>query len=378
MVQTLIQTCSASCTSGQCTSTPLCTTNTDCGTDGVVGPLMCSNNAVVKTIQTFTCNSPGTSQAFCSSSNSTQTQQVCSDFCSQGVCQTFTCNNNNDCNDNNPATQDVCQNPSTLNSICTHTTIQCSSNIDCGSTSTVSFCTQNNITQNTTTYLCNNPGDSSSFCTNTTIQTITQTCDSECSGGVCRSQLHDIAILNLSLPTTLTCNNDYNLSSLIINKGNFTENISLVFSLGSLQSNTTILNLAPTSSQTTALSQNITLNTGSYLLTLNALIANDSNASDNTASLLVNVLCTNTTQQNQTQPPHTSGGSSSGSSNYRRNFTQYQYLDTAPIYTEQPQNNSVIQLNPTVQLEESSSIPWIPVMLVLGIVLLVVLIIILI
>lgn len=103
-----------------------CLNNIDCGTNGYVGNRFCSGNNVRQAYIAPTCVSPNSGlsgMAYCSNNTIDKTIQTCSDYCSAGVCASYTCHNNFDCNDNNIATQDICQNPNTLSSQCAHVSI---------------------------------------------------------------------------------------------------------------------------------------------------------------------------------------------------------------------------------------------------------------
>ena len=44
-----------------------CFDNSDCGTDGFIDEMFCSEEDVMQTFETFTCNLPGTGASSCSS-----------------------------------------------------------------------------------------------------------------------------------------------------------------------------------------------------------------------------------------------------------------------------------------------------------------------
>ncbi|MFA5125971.1 MAG: right-handed parallel beta-helix repeat-containing protein [archaeon] len=75
------------CSGGACVGVT-CSRDSDCGTDGFVNNPFCQGNDVVQTYRKWTCNSPGTGQSNCSSSNSTQVKIVCGtgQTCSNGAC----------------------------------------------------------------------------------------------------------------------------------------------------------------------------------------------------------------------------------------------------------------------------------------------------
>ena len=68
---------------------PVCSSNSECGTNGYLGSLTCSSNNILQTYRTYTCNNPNTRNASCSSTDSIKIKQTCSDICTgSGVCST--------------------------------------------------------------------------------------------------------------------------------------------------------------------------------------------------------------------------------------------------------------------------------------------------
>ena len=121
------------CQSGQCIAIT-CSTNSQCGTDGYLNQLFCKDGNVFDKYRTYACNNPGSSISFCSSSLSDVLKQKCANgqICENGLCKDITCWSDYNCNDNNPLTVDVCINPGTSSSSCTHTPLVCSQKSDCG------------------------------------------------------------------------------------------------------------------------------------------------------------------------------------------------------------------------------------------------------
>jgi len=96
------------------------------------------------------------------------------------------CKNDSYCEDNNDLTQDICLNPNTINSTCIHQPITCFDDSDCGNNFiTGLFCSNNNITKNSTTFTCHNKGLGSSYCTNTTTSILNKTCSFLCLNAQC-------------------------------------------------------------------------------------------------------------------------------------------------------------------------------------------------
>jgi hypothetical protein len=187
-----VQVCSANqqCSSGSCV-TITCSNNTQCGTNGWVGSAVCSNNDTYQNYTTYTCNNPGTVNAFCSNSTTLAMKQDCGDTSYSGW-------NANYCSGNNVAknrtvsnrgcssgscfltdstevqTVQTCPN-GCLNGACN---IACSTNAQCGTNGWVgsAVCSNNDTYQNYTTYTCNNPGTVNAFCSNSTTLAMKQDC----------------------------------------------------------------------------------------------------------------------------------------------------------------------------------------------------------
>ncbi|MBS3092298.1 VWA domain-containing protein [Candidatus Pacearchaeota archaeon] len=103
----------------QCVNTPLqCINNAQCGNPS--SQLICSGNNVVNMTQTPQCISSNCSVQFANI-----TLQNCQYGCVNGAClpPNIECDDNNDCNDNNPYTQDICLSPGTPQSQCIHNPI---------------------------------------------------------------------------------------------------------------------------------------------------------------------------------------------------------------------------------------------------------------
>ena len=72
---------------------PICTQNSDCGTDGFTGDPFCQSGNVFQNYITYTCNNPGIVSSSCSISSSPQLKQTCTSgqTCSNGQCINPTC-----------------------------------------------------------------------------------------------------------------------------------------------------------------------------------------------------------------------------------------------------------------------------------------------
>ncbi len=192
-----------------------CASNDDCGFTGFIGAEFCSVNNVVKNFQNATCLNPGTSQSACSVETSPRLINQCQNVCSLGSC--IRCNINIDCNDNNPATQDICNSPGLPESTCSNIPdpqeIKCSTDSQCGFTQILSqpFCSLNSVNQLQRNWKCNNPGTQQSFCESKVEQKNLQMCASSCSNGKC---------ITIRCSNNLDCNdNNQNTNDVCHNPG---------------------------------------------------------------------------------------------------------------------------------------------------------------
>jgi len=172
----------------QTNETIQCYVNSDCG-NTIVSALMCMQNNSVYDVTSFSCNNPGTPSSFCSNSTSTNIFQQCQYGCSNGQCGNtpIQCDEDLDCNDNNPNTYDQCINPGTNASSCRNTPTNCASDFDCKiqNFTEILYCSQNDLLRNMQNASCNNPGTLNSFCTVQIIATLNQTCQYGCSNAIC-------------------------------------------------------------------------------------------------------------------------------------------------------------------------------------------------
>jgi hypothetical protein len=87
----LVENCPNSCSNGACDIQ--CNTNNDCGNDGWLGQDYCNgvgNKDVWDDWRAWTCNSPGTSNSFCSSQDTPQLKTACAVDCANGACTSGT------------------------------------------------------------------------------------------------------------------------------------------------------------------------------------------------------------------------------------------------------------------------------------------------
>ena len=174
------------CDMGQCVQIA-CSKNLDCGNDQLIDGLYCKQNDVFRNFREFKCENPGTLYSSCTQTIKPVLINDCKDSCLDGSCVKIVCGNNNDCNDNNSNTIDICNNPGTVNSYCNHEDIACFSNNECGSDRFIGglFCQGKDVHRNFTSYACNLPGSTNSFCSNSITKKLVQSCQYSCSNGNC-------------------------------------------------------------------------------------------------------------------------------------------------------------------------------------------------
>ena len=108
-----------------------CFVDEDCGIDGFIDGLYCEgafNKDVYQNFREWECENPGTSQSSCSQEITSKLVNECSDTCTAGACVDIPCFVDDDCDDENEETIDICNNPGTINSFCSHAGILCSQN----------------------------------------------------------------------------------------------------------------------------------------------------------------------------------------------------------------------------------------------------------
>jgi uncharacterized repeat protein (TIGR01451 family) len=227
--------------------TVVCSSNSQCGTDGFVGGNFCQGNSVYRNYQTYTCNNPGTTSSTCSSSTVAQQQNACNSnqTCSNGTCSTnltVSCNatpnpasagqqvtfsatvaggtgnytyswsgactgSNTNCSTtlnqgNHTVSLTVTSGSQTQNATCSVpvNAVTCTTNSQCGTDGLTggNFCQGNSVYRNYTTYTCNNPGTSNSYCSNSTAAQLQNSCGSNqtCSAGSCSNAQSHITVIS--------------------------------------------------------------------------------------------------------------------------------------------------------------------------------------
>ncbi len=120
--QEIFQACASNqtCQSGQCVSV-VCSSNSDCGTDGYIDGTFCQGGDVYQTYKTYTCNNAGTAYSSCSNSTSARLVQDCglNQTCSNGSCgSNCAYHSYQQCSGNNLYWYDSCGNQQDLIQYC--------------------------------------------------------------------------------------------------------------------------------------------------------------------------------------------------------------------------------------------------------------------
>jgi len=189
-INDVFQTCATSqvCQNAQCVNTA-CSSNFDCGTNGLNGSLFCQGNNVYQNYITYTCNNPGTASSSCINSTSPQLQNTCSgnQACSSGSCiNSCTSNYQQRCSGNNLYWYDSCGTQQNLIQYCQN---GCSGNV-CQSSNYNNYtyhssqkCSGNNL------YWFDSYG---------TQQDLAQYCQNGCYNNYCQANQNTSASINVS------------------------------------------------------------------------------------------------------------------------------------------------------------------------------------
>ena len=97
------------------------------------------------------------------------------------------CETNAECDDEDIYTEDVCENPGTINAECKNYPIECLSETDCGIDGFVgnNFCSENDVLKEYIDYTCNNPGTRNSLCDSEGENRLIEECSDLCVEGSC-------------------------------------------------------------------------------------------------------------------------------------------------------------------------------------------------
>jgi len=250
-----------------CSHLPIaCIVDIDCGENGTIGDPWCSNDDVWQNYVNYTCHYPGQVDAYCSNSTTSNlidpcgedsyTDNYCSNDdvyqnftdrgcldgvcfgnttvqfiyecgdvgCSDGKCN-FECYEDNECDDSNPYTEDICNDAGTAQSSCSnlpiacfvdtdcddeneytedicndagtaqsscsHLPITCLADNECGVNQYIgnSFCQNDDVWQKYITYICRHPGTSDSYCSDWTASKLKEKCPGGCIDGRCKIEV---------------------------------------------------------------------------------------------------------------------------------------------------------------------------------------------
>ncbi|MBU1051154.1 MAG: hypothetical protein KJ718_01225, partial [Nanoarchaeota archaeon] len=134
-ISELSETCSEDeiCSDGECNELT-CSSNSDCGENGFSGLRYCDDffGNVYEDFISYTCHSPGTLESYCTDYSLPILMEYCDTVCFEGECREIGCFTNQDCDDSNPETEDICHSPGLPESFCTNEPIECFVDEDCG------------------------------------------------------------------------------------------------------------------------------------------------------------------------------------------------------------------------------------------------------
>ncbi len=162
----------AGCSGGQCASLDAgsgtippeyeCHEDQDCGTDGWTGDPYCRDGDVWRDRDSYDCQNPGESGAYCTKTTKSMMTEDCSQGCEGGECSSGVVILNVECYDDD----------------------------DCGTDGWLGqeYCTSGggentDVADTWRTHTCNNPGITSAYCTNASEDKVKEDCgDSQCTG----------------------------------------------------------------------------------------------------------------------------------------------------------------------------------------------------
>jgi len=167
-----------------------CFIDSECGEDGFIDDLFCNgvgNDHVFQNYLSWTCENDGTVSSSCTQRVDQRLVTECDDTCDDGSCVSVVCDTDNDCNDFDSDTVDVCVNPGTIISFCTHDDITCGSNSDCEVDRFTGglYCQGDDLYRNFVDNSCNLPGEIDSFCSSDVDGKLVHECVYACNDGSC-------------------------------------------------------------------------------------------------------------------------------------------------------------------------------------------------
>ncbi|MHA2023686.1 MAG: hypothetical protein ACTSWQ_08510, partial [Candidatus Thorarchaeota archaeon] len=173
-----------------CTNDPItCHINEDCGIDGLIGQLYCTDLDIFQDYESYTCLNPGTAESSCTSDVTPQLQESCPDACVNGECKDIICYTDPDCDDADITTGDVCHFPGTVESFCSNDPlpVTCSLNEECGTDALTGdkYCINDDVYQDFLSFSCLEPGTIFSSCADSTQPQLIEECAEACVDGEC-------------------------------------------------------------------------------------------------------------------------------------------------------------------------------------------------
>ncbi len=225
--ETLKKECINGCSDRRCVGEPVCSVDSDCGTDRYIGEADCSGNGVIREYRTYTCSEPGTADAECSYSDEKKTIEECEYGCKDGGCiseDAIICHSDSDCGKDDWTGLRYCKDgdsyrkykdyeciaPGTAESECRAKEYEkekedcsygcsngfcmeeqgdyrCSKDSDCGREGYISDkkCVNDDVFQTYRTWACHNPDSKDAYCRYSDVWRLKEECSSDCSEGRC-------------------------------------------------------------------------------------------------------------------------------------------------------------------------------------------------
>jgi hypothetical protein len=134
-----------------------CNSDLDCGSDGFIGELFCTDGGVYQDFKEVRCNNPGEENSFCSFEIMEELVEDCDDGCEDGEC------------------------------LGGEPEIECSEDLDCGVDGFINnFCFEGSVHGDFEEFSCNNPGAEDSFCSSEILfGQFIEWCQDGCANGEC-------------------------------------------------------------------------------------------------------------------------------------------------------------------------------------------------
>ncbi len=170
---------------------PVCSVDSDCGTDSCAGgPNYCYEGDVYQDYWVHKCINPGEPDAYCSVEIEPKLIEECDYDCENGHCidePEPECGNNileegEECDDGNTEDDDGCS------SNCEIEEPVCSVDSDCGIDSCAggpNYCYLGDVYQDYWFHKCINPGEFNAYCSKSTLPKLIEECEYDCENGKC-------------------------------------------------------------------------------------------------------------------------------------------------------------------------------------------------